>query len=142
MFTEDDNLGFHYSHILHSNIVFLKFNNQNYMKYKSKNVSIKFLSGFFLSPEKIQSQEVRNSRNVYRIFPDLEFVEYKTNPLQSFGKNCQNKGKDLRFSSNFQSGNLFIAMKKKQFQYDLVIQNDLNSKGNTQWFSFSVEFSQ
>lgn len=111
------------------------------MKYKSKNVSIKFLSGFFLPAEKIQSQEVRNSRNVYRIFPDLEYVEYKANPLESFGKNCQNKGKDLRFSSNFESGNLFIAMKKKQFEYDLIIQNDLNSKGNTQWFNFSVEFN-
>lgn len=25
---------------------------------------------------------------------------------------------------------------KKQYEYDLIIQNDINSKGNTQWFNF------
>lgn len=62
--------------------------------------------------------------------------------MESFGRNSKPKGKDPRFSSNFESGNLFIAIKKKQFEYDLFLQNDINSKGNTQWFYFAVEFKQ
>ena len=27
---------------------------------------------------------------------------------------------------------------KSQSEYDLILQNDINSKGNTQWFFFSV----
>lgn len=33
-------------------------------------------------------------------------------------------------------------MQKKQYEYDLIIQNDINSKGNTQWFNFITEFHQ
>ncbi|KAL4449715.1 hypothetical protein ABPG74_008088 [Tetrahymena malaccensis] len=45
---------------------------------------------------------------------------------------------ELKFDSNFESGNLFAAFKISEKEYDLVLQNDINSKGNTQWFFFSV----
>ncbi|CAK83850.1 unnamed protein product (macronuclear) [Paramecium tetraurelia] len=44
----------------------------------------------------------------------------------------------IQFDSNFESGNLFCAFKKAQNVYDLIIQNDINTRGNTQWFFFSV----
>lgn len=115
LFNTDDNLGYHYSSNLYNQIIFLKMNNQNYMKYKNNKTVIKYLSGVFLPTEKIQSQDVKNCRNVYKTLHDVEFVDYKLNPMESFGRNSKTKGKDLRFSSNFESGNLFIALKKKQF---------------------------
>ncbi|CAD8173931.1 unnamed protein product [Paramecium pentaurelia] len=45
----------------------------------------------------------------------------------------------LKFDSNFESGNLFTSYKVGPNEYDLMMQNDTNSKGNTQWFYFSVE---
>ncbi|EAR84877.2 zinc carboxypeptidase family protein (macronuclear) [Tetrahymena thermophila SB210] len=48
----------------------------------------------------------------------------------------------LRMDSSFESGNLFAAYQIGPKEYDLVLQNDTNSKGNTQWFFFSVQGTQ
>lgn len=37
----------------------------------------------------------------------------------------------LEFSSDFESGNLFMAFKTGPFEYDLILQNDINTKGYT-----------
>lgn len=67
-----------------------------------------------------------------------------------FGENAttpkpKNKG-FLTFDSNFESGNLFVVFRTgilaysiEKYKYDLVLNNDINSKGSTQWFFFSVE---
>ncbi len=44
-------------------------------------------------------------------FPFLDFVDYNTNLLQSFGKNCMGSPEDPRFSSNYDSANLFAVIK-------------------------------
>lgn len=44
----------------------------------------------------------------------------------------------LVFESRFESGNLAMASKKSDSEYNLLLQNDTNSKGNTQWFYFKV----
>jgi hypothetical protein len=45
----------------------------------------------------------------------------------------------LVFESRFESGNLQLVHKKSEAEYDLVLQNDINSKGHTQWFYFRVK---
>lgn len=53
----------------------------------------------------------------------------------------------LQFDSRFESGNLAIAIKRPQDyaenvpEYDLVLQNDVNTRGHTQWFFFKVKSS-
>lgn len=47
--------------------------------------------------------------------------------------------KTLVFESRFESGNLSMALKVSLEEYNLVLQNDINSKGNTQWFYFQVK---
>lgn len=47
--------------------------------------------------------------------------------------------KTLVFESRFESGNLSMALKVSLNEYNLVLQNDVNSKGNTQWFYFQVK---
>eukprot|EP00826_Nyctotherus_ovalis_P030193 TRINITY_DN2401_c0_g12_i1.p1 TRINITY_DN2401_c0_g12~~TRINITY_DN2401_c0_g12_i1.p1 ORF type:complete len:233 (+),score=29.15 TRINITY_DN2401_c0_g12_i1:170-868(+) len=44
----------------------------------------------------------------------------------------------LVFESRFESGNLKLALKKSEKEYDLYVQNDVNTRGNTQWFFFRV----
>jgi hypothetical protein len=40
----------------------------------------------------------------------------------------------------FESGNLAIAIKQQDCDtYDLLLQQDVNSRGNTQWFFFSCK---
>jgi len=46
---------------------------------------------------------------------------------------------ELKFDSNFESGNLDIVHKVKPLEYNLYMRVDTNTKGNQQWFYFSVE---
>ena len=42
------------------------------------------------------------------------------------------------FESRFESGNLEMVAKVADFEYNLLLQNDVNSKGHTQWFFFRI----
>jgi len=44
----------------------------------------------------------------------------------------------VQFSSDFECGNLFRAYQREAWEFDLVLQNDINTRGNNQWFFFSV----
>jgi len=46
--------------------------------------------------------------------------------------------KTLIFESRFESGNLAAALKVRDDDYYLALQNDVNTSGNTQWFFFRV----
>ncbi len=44
----------------------------------------------------------------------------------------------LVFESRFESGNLLAALQVSDAEYDLILQNDINTNGHTQWFFFKV----
>ena len=55
--------------------------------------------------------------------------------------NYEPRGSDdhtLVFNSRFESGNLRRAIKVYDYEYDLILRPDLNTRGHTQWFYFSV----
>jgi len=45
----------------------------------------------------------------------------------------------LVFESRFECGNLKLSIKKSEYEYDLYLQNDVNTQGNNQWFFFRVQ---
>ena len=47
--------------------------------------------------------------------------------------------KTLLFESRFESGNLYLAQKVTDNEYNLLMQNDINTNGHTQWFFFQVK---
>ena len=49
-----------------------------------------------------------------------------------------NDDKTLIFESRFESGNLLAAIKISDNEYDLILQNDINTNGHTQWFFFRI----
>jgi len=55
---------------------------------------------------------------------------------QQFYKPTGPEDKTLVFESRFESGNLLSAIKVSENEYDLVLQNDINTNGNTQWYFF------
>ncbi|CAD8130855.1 unnamed protein product [Paramecium sonneborni] len=55
-------------------------------------------------------------------------------PLQ-----LEQESKNYQFDSHYESSNLFASFRINTNEYDLIMQNDTNSKGNTQWFNFSVK---
>ena len=44
----------------------------------------------------------------------------------------------LVFESRFECGNLNLAIKRSETEYDLILQNDSLTNGNTQWFYFKI----
>jgi hypothetical protein len=44
----------------------------------------------------------------------------------------------LLFESRFESGNLLAVIKESDTEYDLILQNDINTNGHTQWFFFRI----
>jgi len=47
--------------------------------------------------------------------------------------------KTLLFESKFESGNLYLAQKVSEVEYNLLMQNDINTSGHTQWFYFQIK---
>ena len=47
--------------------------------------------------------------------------------------------KTLLFESRFESGNLYLAYKVSDIEYNLLMQNDINTSGHTQWLFFQVK---
>lgn len=43
------------------------------------------------------------------------------------------------FDSSFESSNLDCAIKVKEFEYDLFLRVDSNTRGHTLWYYFSVK---
>ena len=44
----------------------------------------------------------------------------------------------LSFDSRFESGNLAAVIRVTDLEYDLILQNDVNTQGYIQWFFFKV----
>ena len=59
-------------------------------------------------------------------------------PPQTYYKLKGPDDKTLQFESRFESGNLLAAIKLIDNEYDLILQNDINTNGHTQWFFFRV----
>ena len=49
------------------------------------------------------------------------------------------KHNTLLFDSIFESGNLALAIKVSDKEYNCLLQNDINTNGHTQWFYFKVK---
>ncbi|OMJ74656.1 hypothetical protein SteCoe_26367 [Stentor coeruleus] len=89
-----------------------------------------------------ENERVTNQNSLYyRVVYDC----YDTSPFQDIKQ--QNdpyyivKSSDdttLVFESRFESGNLRRAIQIYDYEYDLVLRLDLNSKGNMQWYYFSI----
>ncbi|XP_061672699.1 cytosolic carboxypeptidase 1 isoform X3 [Syngnathoides biaculeatus] len=50
----------------------------------------------------------------------------------------ESDGETLRFNSKFESGNLRKAIQIRKYEYDLILNSDINSNHHHQWFYFEV----
>lgn len=114
---------------------------------------------FLLVKEKELVYERINNRNNNHIndmryfssffLPLKEGIKCKTTPIFELMPRIQKSlrpqeysSDEVMFRSNFESGNLFCAFRNSAEilpTYELFMQNDINTKGCTQWFYFSVQ---
>lgn len=110
-FSDCDTLGYEYASKLKNSLVYLKLNNENYMRLPFKGQQNRYLAGLFIPLEKLVTDNLKKAKNVYKILPSLNYVEYKLPMENSFGTNAYAEAPALRFSSNYESSNLFAAMR-------------------------------
>lgn len=67
--------------------------------------------------------------------------EIGTKEVESYYTPSENEN-TLIFESRFESGNLNLAVKVSDEEYNLLMQNDVNTRGHTQWFYFRTSCSQ
>lgn len=77
-----------------------------------------------------KSEDVNFQQQLYQLDPPPNKSYYTPNSLSD---------QTLVFESRFESGNLQLAHKACENEYNLILQNDINSKGHTQWFYFRVQ---
>uniref|UniRef100_A0AAY5K5K2 Cytosolic carboxypeptidase 1 n=1 Tax=Esox lucius TaxID=8010 RepID=A0AAY5K5K2_ESOLU len=58
--------------------------------------------------------------------------------LLCFSSPVVDDGESLKFNSQFESGNLRKAIQVRRYEYDLVLNSDINSNHYHQWFYFEV----
>lgn len=89
--------------------------------------------------ERILYQETLMNRLIYDSIDPSPFPQID-NPadLPAFYTPSSADDNTLVFESRFESGNLRRVIQIKEFEYDLILKPDYNTRGNTQWFYFSI----
>ncbi|KRX07319.1 hypothetical protein PPERSA_06934 [Pseudocohnilembus persalinus] len=80
----------------------------------------------FIGNKKENASQINQNQNTSQVIPDI----IKRHSDKQLG--------DLVFDSKFECGNLWSAYTNKENEYELILQNDINSKGYSQWFYFSI----
>uniref|UniRef100_A0A8C1YMM4 Cytosolic carboxypeptidase 1 n=1 Tax=Cyprinus carpio TaxID=7962 RepID=A0A8C1YMM4_CYPCA len=80
-----------------------------------------------------------------KIFQDIERLIHSSDILDKVVYDLDNQrsvfidnGESLKFNSKFESGNLRKAIQVRKFEYDLILNSDINSNHYHQWFYFEV----
>ncbi|KAK7146510.1 hypothetical protein R3I93_014072 [Phoxinus phoxinus] len=80
-----------------------------------------------------------------KIFQDIERLIHPSDIIDKVVYDLDNQscpvidnGESLKFNSKFESGNLRKAMQVRKFEYDLILNSDINSNHYHQWFYFEV----
>lgn len=70
-----------------------------------------------------------------------ETVDYNPRHFTTFRQFANLRSGEEPFDSNFESGNLLFAYASAETpgEFDLILQNDFNTKGYNQWFYFSFQ---
>uniref|UniRef100_A0A8D3E512 Cytosolic carboxypeptidase 1 n=1 Tax=Scophthalmus maximus TaxID=52904 RepID=A0A8D3E512_SCOMX len=74
-----------------------------------------------------------------KIFQDIERLIHPNDILDKVVYDLDiHEGESLKFNSQFESGNLRKAVQVRKYEYDLVLNSDINTNHYHQWFYFEV----
>ena len=129
----------------------------NVLKLKNKSNKLSYDEILNINKENINNYSNYLSEIVYseELYYNSKHISYDElidyiNLNEPFGKDKYKNFKysnykydnNIYFSSNFESGNLRMAIKHSNNEYDLIIRPETNSTQNFQWFFFLVELTK
>ncbi len=117
-------------------------------KFKSKTPGLCYLK-FFQNGKNLRKFHYNNKllHNIIDVYEmrkklyqlrDIENADFDNLLGQHIHEYNYGADEDLWFESNFESGNICLAIKDKEGVYNLEMMPDTNSMGHTQWFFFKV----
>ncbi|XP_072291842.1 cytosolic carboxypeptidase 4 [Eucyclogobius newberryi] len=89
-----------------------------------------------MAPRKPNVQRQKVLEDVQRFLNKEDIVNKVVFDLEDCGLQCPSES--LKFFSKFESGNLRKAVQVRKYEYDLILNADVNSSQNSQWFYFEV----
>jgi hypothetical protein len=87
---------------------------------------------------KDQRLDLENIVNLKKREDETTTTSAKNKIVNPYYKKMDDRDMTLIFESRFESGNLLAAYKLSEHNYQLVVQNDTNTNGYSQWFFFRV----
>ena len=111
----------------------LNINELNIDNYKNKLSEIIYSEDDYLGNKKISFEQLLDLINIKESLPENHYKNFKF-----LNYNLNN---NILFTSNFESGNLKMAIKHSDNEYDLIIRPENNSSKTFQWFYFLVQLN-
>lgn len=113
----------------------LKLNARNFQNYSSSIAQIAYT-------EEQLPTSVNHNINYSQLVNIIHLNElYPNNSYKSFIYKNHIDNNALMFNSNFESGNLRMAIKHSEYEYDLILRPETNSVRTFQWFYFAVSIN-
>ena len=86
----------------------------------------------------IEEHNIKGEKRDFKSMKTVSMGKKQEEAPQQFYKLTDSNDKTLIFESRFESGNLLAAIKISETEYDLILSNDINTNGHTQWYFFRV----
>lgn len=83
-------------------------------------------------------QRTKIFQDIERLIHSSDILDKVVYDLDNLSSPVTDNGESLKFNSKFESGNLRKAIQVRKFEYDLILNSDINSNHYHQWFYFEV----
>ncbi|XP_056629033.1 cytosolic carboxypeptidase 1 isoform X2 [Triplophysa dalaica] len=83
-------------------------------------------------------QRTKIFQDIERLIHPIDILDEVVYDLDNQSSPIVENGESLKFNSKFESGNLRKAIQVRKFEYDLILNSDINSNHYHQWFYFEV----
>ena len=93
----------------------------------------------YLGPRKGNSYILHQNNSYDNPYPVDKRVDRIFSERPNINKYFKPKKSNLSFNSDFESGNLDMAIEISEKEFDLFMRVDTNTKGHTNWFYFEVK---
>lgn len=93
---------------------------------------------YLINIKKLIKDHNIDSDNICKLRTKSNVTKNSEGPPVNYYTPENEQDQTLIFESRFESGNLLAAIKVSDNEYDLILQNDINTNGHTQWYFFRV----
>ncbi|XP_043916833.1 cytosolic carboxypeptidase 1 [Protopterus annectens] len=83
-------------------------------------------------------QRMKIFQDIERLIHQNDVIDKVVYDLDFPGCPVMDEGESLKFNSRFESGNLRKVIQIRKYEYDLILNSDINSNHYHQWFYFEV----